>query len=204
MKIICIGKNYLDHIKELGGTIPEKPIFFLKPDTAILPKRHAFYIPEYSNEIHYETELVIRICKVGKYIETKFAHTYYNEIGLGFDFTARDLQRECVKNGLPWEISKSFDHSAPISTKFIDKNNFADIDNIHFHLNINGKTVQKGFSGDMIFKFDTIISYISKFITLKMGDLIFTGTPAGVGTIKSGDKLEAYLENEKMLSVNVK
>lgn len=204
MKIICIGKNYIDHIKELGGNIPAKPVFFLKPDTAVLPKRHAFYIPEYSKEIHYETELVLRICKVGKYIETKFAHTYYNEIGLGFDFTARDLQRECVKNGLPWEIAKAFDHSAPIGSKFINKSNFNDLEKINFHLNINEKTVQKGFSGDMIFNFDTIISYVSKFITLKMGDLIFTGTPAGVGAIKSGDILEGYLENEKLLNVKVK
>lgn len=202
MKIICIGKNYEKHAREMGGSAPKKPIFFLKPDTALLLKNRPFYYPDFSKEIHYETEIVIKINRVGKHIEEKFAHRYYNEIGLGIDFTARDLQSECKRKGLPWEIAKSFDKSAPLSDKFFDKNELPE--NINFHLDINGKTVQKGNTKFMIFSVDKIISYISKFYTLKIGDLIFTGTPEGVGKIKIGDRLKAFLENKCMLDFEIK
>ena len=202
MKIICIGKNYAKHAKEMGSSVPDKPIFFLKPDTALLLKNRPFYYPNFSKEIHYETEIVVKINRVGKHIEEKFAHRYYNEIGLGIDFTARDLQRECKTKGLPWEPAKSFDNSAPLSETFFDKNELPD--NINFSLNINGKTVQKGNTGELMFSFDKIISYISKFYTLKIGDLIFTGTPAGVGRVEIGDRLQAYLENKLMLDFEIK
>ena len=179
MKIICIGRNYLEHAKELANNIPKEPLFFLKPDSAIQPKGHPFFIPDFSNNIHYEIELVLKICKNGKNINEKFAHTYYKEIGLGIDFTARDLQDKCKKLGLPWEIAKGFDGSAQISNSFINKKNL-DINNINFHLKLNNNLVQSGNSKDLIFSFDKIISYISKFYTLKTGDLIYTGTPAGV------------------------
>lgn len=203
MKIFCIGRNYIEHAKELNNPLPEKPVFFLKPDTAMVIRNRPFFYPEFSNDIHYETELVIKISKNGKYISKKFAHTYYNEIGLGIDFTARDLQQECKQKGLPWEVAKGFDQSAPVS-KWIQLYELKNRSNIHFHLDLNGKTVQNGDSGDMIFSFDKIIVYISKFITLKMGDLIFTGTPAGVGPVKIGDHLEGYLEDRKMLDFNVR
>lgn len=203
MKIFCIGRNYIEHAKELNNPLPEKPVFFLKPDTAMVIRNRPFFYPEFSNDIHYETELVIKISKNGKYISKKFAHTYYNEIGLGIDFTARDLQQECKQKGLPWEVAKGFDQSAPVS-KWIQLYELKNRSNIHFHLDLNGKTVQNGDSGDMIFSFDKIIVYISKFITLKMGDLIFTGTPAGVGPVKIGDHLEGYLEDRKMLDFYVR
>ncbi len=203
MKIFCIGRNYIEHAKELNNPLPEKPVFFLKPDTAMVIRNRPFFYPEFSNDIHYETELVIKISKNGKYISEKFAHTYYNEIGLGIDFTARDLQQECKQKGLPWEVAKGFDQSAPVS-KWIQLSELKNRSNIHFHLDLNGKTVQNGDSGDMIFSFDKIIVYISKFITLKMGDLIFTGTPAGVGPVKIGDHLEGYLEDRKMLDFYVR
>lgn len=203
MKIICIGRNYKEHAKEFDNPVPEKPIFFLKPQSALLLKNRPFFYPDYSNDIQYETELVIKICKLGKNIQEKFANTYYNEIGIGIDFTARDLQRECKAKGLPWEISKAFDYSAPISS-FISKSDFYDINNLDFYLNINSKLVQKGNSSDMIFTFDRIISYVSKFLTLKTGDLIFTGTPAGVGSVKINDLLEVYLEDKKMLNFRIK
>ena len=203
MKIICIGRNYIDHVKELKNSIPSKPVFFLKPDTAIQPKNHPFFIPDFSNEIHYEVELVIKINKTGKHIEERFANKYYSEIGLGIDFTARDVQQNCKKNGLPWEISKGFDGSAQISNKFIDKSTI-NIKNINFSLKKNNKIVQIGNSEDMIFKFDSIISYISKFYTLKIGDLIFTGTPHGVGPVNKGDILEGFIEEMSMFSVKIK
>jgi len=203
MKVICIGRNYREHVKEMQSSLPVKPVFFMKPDTSILTRNRPFYYPEFSKEIHYESELVLRICKVGKHIQKEFAHTYYEEIGIGLDFTARDLQDECKKKGLPWLISKGFDNAAPLG-KFLPKSHFSDIRNIPFHLELNGITVQEGNSKDMIFSFEDIISYVSSFITLKMGDLIFTGTPAGVGPVKIGDRLEAFIENERLLGCSVK
>lgn len=203
MKIICIGRNYIEHAKELNNTISSEPIFFLKPDTAIQPKGHPFFIPHHSNNIHYEVELVLKINKIGKHIEQKFAHKYYSEIGLGIDFTARDIQNICKKKGLPWEISKGFDGSAQISNEFLDKKNLI-LNNINFSLTKNGDTMQNGNSKDMIFSFDYIISYISKFFTLKIGDLIYTGTPAGVGKVKKYDVLEGFINSHKMLEVQVK
>tara|TARA_B110000444_G_scaffold96555_1_gene91568 strand:+ start:1574 stop:2185 length:612 start_codon:yes stop_codon:yes gene_type:complete len=203
MKIICIGRNYLEHAKELGNNIPKEPLFFLKPDSAIQPKGHPFFIPDFSNNIHYEIELVLKICKNGKNINEKFAHTYYKEIGLGIDFTARDLQDKCKKLGLPWEIAKGFDGSAQISNSFINKKNL-DINNINFHLKLNNNLVQSGNSKDLIFSFDKIISYISKFYTLKTGDLIYTGTPAGVGKVNIGDKLSGFINDREKLTVDIK
>lgn len=203
MKIICIGRNYQDHINELKNSIPDKPLFFLKPDTALLPKRTPFYIPDFTKDLHYECELVVRICKVGKNISEKFAHTYYDEIGIGIDFTARDLQEECKQKSQPWEIAKAFDNSAPVSEKFIHKSEL-NLSNIKFELKKNGSVVQLGNSNQMIFSIDKIISYVSQFITFKIGDLIFTGTPAGVGQVKIGDTLVASIENKELLTLNVK
>ncbi len=202
MKIICIGRNYADHIKEMNSNVPEIPVFFLKPDTALLRKNKPFYYPEFSKEIHYETEVVIKINRLGKHIEEKFAHRYYSEIGLGIDFTARDLQRECKKKGLPWEIAKGFDHSAPLTETFVNKEDLPD--NISFKLDLNGETVQEGNTKDMIFSFDKLISYLSIFFPLKIGDLIFTGTPSGVGEVKIGDKLKGYLEDRLMFDFRIK
>ena len=203
MKIICIGRNYIEHANELNNPVPDNPVFFMKPESAIIRAGLPFYYPDFSKDIHYEAELVLRINKVGKHISEKFAHTYYDSIGLGIDFTARDLQSICKKKGLPWEMAKAFDGSAPISA-FLPRKNFSDINDINFTLKKNGQTVQKGNSGMMIFTFDKIIAYISKFITLKIGDMIFTGTPAGVGPVEIGDKLEAFIENKKMLDIAVK
>ena len=203
MKIICIGRNYHDHINELKNKITKEPLFFLKPDTAIQPKGHPFFIPDFSNNIHYEVELVIKISKNGKNINEQFSHKYYEEIGLGIDFTARDIQQECKELGHPWEKAKGFDGSAQISHKFINKNEL-DLNNINFKLEKNQKIVQNGNSKDMIYSFDYIISYVSKFYTLRAGDLIYTGTPAGVGKVEIGDKLVGYLNEEKILSVNIK
>lgn len=203
MKIICIGRNYVEHAKELNNPVPTSPVFFMKPDTALLQKNHPFFYPAFSNDIHFETELVIRISANGRHIEEKFAHKYYDEIGIGIDFTARDLQAECKKKGLPWEIAKAFDQSAPIG-KFLPKSNFADLNNISFSLQINGELRQNGNSRNMIFSFDRIISYVSQFITLRTGDYIFTGTPEGVGPIKIDDHFDAFIENEKLLSFNIK
>ncbi|MCK4570164.1 MAG: fumarylacetoacetate hydrolase family protein [Bacteroidales bacterium] len=204
MKIICIGRNYVDHAKELNNPVPENPVFFLKPDTALLRRNRPFYHPEFSDDIHYECELVVKINKLGKNIQKKFAHTYYNEIGIGIDFTARDLQSKAKAKGLPWEIAKAFDASAPLSMEFIKKDEFADLNNISFRLDKNGETVQNGNSADMLFGFDELITYLSKFLTLKTGDLIFTGTPAGVGPIQIGDKLEAYIGDRLLLKCNIK
>ena len=203
MKIICIGRNYIKHIEELENNIPPKPLFFLKPETAIQPKGHPFFIPDFSNEIHYEVELVIKIKKTGKHIEKKFAHKYFEEIGLGIDFTARDIQDNCKDKGLPWEIAKGFDGSAQISNKFINKDTFLN-KNISFCLKKNNEIVQIGNSKEMIFSFEEIISYVSKFFTLKIGDLIYTGTPSGVGKVEKGDILKGFIEKEKILKVVVK
>ena len=204
MKIICIGRNYIDHAKELKNPVPEKPVFFLKPDTALLRRNRPFYYPDFSDDVHYECELVVKINKLGKNIQKNFAHTYYNEIGIGIDFTARDLQSQSKTKGLPWEIAKAFDSSAPISMECINKKEFKDIHSILFRLEKNAETVQQGSSGDMIFDIDELISYLSRFFTLKTGDLIFTGTPAGVGPVQIGDKLEAYIGDRLMLSCNIK
>ncbi|MFQ3332394.1 MAG: acylpyruvate hydrolase [Thalassomonas sp.] len=203
MKIICIGRNYVNHAKELGNAIASEPLFFLKPDTAIQPKGHPFFIPFFSNDIHYEVELVVRINKTGKHIKERFAHTYYSQIGLGIDFTARDIQQECKAKGLPWEKAKGFDGSAQISRTFIDKSDL-DLENITFSLKKNDKQVQLGNSKDMCFNFDTIITHISKFYTLKIGDLIYTGTPEGVGQVKAGDKLNGFIGEQEMFKVVIK
>ena len=203
MKIICIGRNYVNHVKELKNNNPVEPLFFLKPDTSIQPKGHPFFIPDFSNNIHYEVELIIRINKIGKHIEERFAYKYYNEIGLGIDFTARDIQEELKVKGLPWEKAKGFDGSAQISRIFINKSDL-DLNNISFYLLQNGNEVQRGNSLEMIFSFEKIISYISRFYTLKIGDLIFTGTPSGVGNVEKGDNLVGYIEEKEMLRVVVK
>lgn len=203
MKIICIGRNYQDHINELKNKITKEPLFFLKPDTAIQPKGHPFFIPDFSNNIHYEVELVIKISKNGKNINEQFSNKYYEEIGLGIDLTARDIQQKCKELGHPWEKAKGFDGSAQISHKFINKSEL-DLNNINFKLEKNKKRVQNGNSKDMIYSFDYIISYVSKFYTLRAGDLIYTGTPAGVGKVEIGDMLVGYLNEEKILSVNIR
>lgn len=203
MKIICIGRNYVEHIKELENQRPDEPVIFLKPDTAILPKDSPFYIPEFSNDIHHEVEVLVKINKVGKYIDKKFASKYYDEIALGIDFTARDLQTKLKEKGLPWEKSKSFDGSAVIGN-FISKKKFSSLENINFELRINENVVQKGNTNQMIWKIDEIIEYVSQFFTLKTGDIIFTGTPAGVGKVKHNDKLEGFIENEKLFTLDIK
>ena len=203
MKILCIGRNYAKHAQELGNTVPTEPLFFLKPETAIQPKGHPFFIPHFSNDIHYEVELVVKINKTGKHIEEKFAHKYYSEIGLGIDFTARDIQQECKAKGLPWEKAKGFDGSAQISNTFIEKSDL-ELNNIPFSLNKNGKQVQLGNSSEMIFKFDKIIAYLSKFYSLKIGDLIFTGTPEGVGKVEKGDFLNGFIGEQEMFKVLIK
>lgn len=203
MKIICIGRNYADHAKEMNAAVPENPVFFMKPDTALLPKRSPFFYPGFTKDLHYECEIVVRIDKLGKNISPKFAHTYYNEIGLGIDFTARDLQQICKEKGLPWEIAKSFEHSAPVSETFLDKTTL-DLGNLSFSLQKNGTTVQEGNTSDMLFNIDQIICYISKFMTLKIGDLIFTGTPAGVGPVSIGDKLTGFIADKQMFELKIK
>lgn len=203
MKIVCIGRNYKEHAKELKNPLPQKPIFFLKPETALLNRNKPFYYPEFSEDIHYEIELVIKIGKNGKHIKEKFAASYYQEVALGIDFTARDIQQNCKTKGLPWEIAKGFDNSAPLS-KFVSMEGLPAIDNMGFRLELNGKTVQDGNSKNMIFSVDHIISYVSQFITLKMGDIIFTGTPEGVGPVKIGDRLVGYLENQEMFNFQVR
>ena len=204
MKIICIGRNYTAHIEELKNEKPVDPVVFIKPDSSVLPKEQDFYIPEFSNDIHYEVEVLVKIKKVGKHIETKFAPNYYDEIGLGIDFTARDLQEKCKTKGLPWEIAKAFDYSAPIGDIFVHKSELGDLNNISFKLIKNGEVAQIGNTKDMIFNFDNIISYVSQFVTLKIGDLIFTGTLAGVAKVSIVDKLEGFLEEQKVLTLNIK
>ena len=184
--------------------MPTEPVYFMKPDSALLPKKQPFFYPNFTKDLHYEVELVIKICKLGKNISKKFASTYYNEIGLGIDFTARDIQLECKAKGLPWEKAKAFDYSAPLSREFIQKSEFKNLDDIAFSLEKNGEIVQKGNSKDMLFNFDHLICYLSQFMTLKIGDLIFTGTPAGVGPVKIGDQLIGYIGDRKMLDLNIK
>jgi len=203
MKIICIGRNYADHAIELKNDLPEYPLFFLKPDTALLNKSKEFYLPDFTKNLHYECEIVVRINRVGKNIQEKFASNYYNEIGLGIDFTARDLQDECKQKGLPWERAKAFDNSSPIGDYFIQKNEL-DLSNMSFRLFKNDKQVQFGETKNMIFSIDCIISYVSQFITLKVGDLIYTGTPAGVGPVNIGDHLIGYIDDKKILELTIK
>lgn len=203
MKIICIGRNYADHAKELNNPVPESPVFFMKPDTALLPPHNPFFYPEFSKDVHYETELVIKISRNGRHIAEQFAHKYYKEISVGIDFTARDLQAVCKQKGLPWEIAKAFDFSAPVG-RFIKIEQFPDKQNIPFGLKINGEWRQQGNSGDMLFSFDKIISYVSQFVTLRSGDLIFTGTPSGVGPVKIDDQFEVSIKDENLLSFHVK
>lgn len=203
MKIIAVGRNYIDHAKELNNPIPEKPVIFMKPDTALLKDNKDFYYPEFSNDIHYEVEVVLRIANEGKHVSKKFANKYYDAIGLGIDFTARDLQSDLKKKGLPWELAKSFDHSAVIST-FIPKQDLPKIEEVSFSLEKNKETVQSGNTRDMIFDFDSLIVFISQYITLRKGDLIYTGTPVGVGRIDIGDKLEGFLEGKSMFTCHIK
>jgi len=203
MKILCIGRNYIDHAKELNNPVPKNPVLFIKPETALLRDNSAFYYPDFSKNIHYETEIVVRIDKLGKHIDEKFASRYYHQIAIGFDFTARDLQDEQKKKGLPWEIAKAFDQSAAISN-FVELNDYPNIQDIHFSMEKNGELVQQGYTKDMIFSIDKIIAYISQFITLKIGDLIYTGTPLGVGPVAIGDKLVAAIEGKKILHCEIK
>lgn len=203
MKIIAIGRNYAEHAKELNNPVPTVPVIFMKPDTAILKDNKPFYHPEFSTDIHHEIELVLKISKEGKHIAEKFASNYFDEIGLGIDFTARDIQQKHKEKGLPWELAKAFDNSAPVS-KFIPKAHFKDLNNLNIRLNLNGKTVQDGNTKDLLFSFEYIIAFVSKYITLKKGDLIFTGTPQGVGKVNIGDHLEGYLENEKLLDFEIR
>ncbi|MBF0695207.1 MAG: fumarylacetoacetate hydrolase family protein [Flavobacterium sp.] len=203
MKILCVGRNYAKHIEELNNERPDSPVIFLKPDTAIHAKDQPFYIPEFSNDVHHEVELLVKINKVGKYIDQKFAHKYYDQIGLGIDFTARDLQQKLKDKGLPWEISKAFDGSALIGD-FLPKSSLLSKQNINFELKKNGETVQSGDSAHMIWKIDELIAYISQYFTLKTGDIIFTGTPEGVAAIKPNDVLEGFIENNKLFRLQVK
>jgi acylpyruvate hydrolase len=203
MKILCIGRNYADHISELNNERPTEPVVFLKPDTAVLKDNEPFYHPDFSKDIHHEVEIVLKINKVGKNIESKFAYKYYDEIGIGIDFTARDLQAKLKEKGLPWEKAKAFDNSAPISG-FVSKSQFTNLKNLNFHLEINGEIRQKGNTEMMIWNFDEIIAEISKYFTLKTGDLIFTGTPAGVGKVNIGDRLVAFVEGVEMMSFEVR
>jgi acylpyruvate hydrolase len=203
MKIIAIGRNYAEHAKELNNPVPTVPVIFMKPDTAILKDNKPFYHPDFSEDIHHEIEIVLKVSKEGKHIGEKFASSYYEEIGLGIDFTARDIQNRHKEKGLPWELAKAFDGSAPISA-FVPKTKFANIYDINFKLDVSGETRQEGNTGNLLFSFESIIAFVSKYVTLKKGDLIFTGTPAGVSKVKVGDRLEGYLEGEKMLDFYVK
>ncbi|MFC7358160.1 fumarylacetoacetate hydrolase family protein [Jejudonia soesokkakensis] len=203
MKIICVGRNYTDHIEELENARPEHPVLFLKPDTAILLKKQPFFIPEFSNDVHHEVEILVKIKKIGKHIDRKFAHKYYDEIGLGIDFTARDLQSQLKEKGLPWEKAKAFDGAAVIG-KYINKRVFKDVNNINFSLKKNDTVAQKGNTALMLWKIDTLIEYISKYFTLKIGDVIFTGTPSGVGKVSPNDILTGYIEQEEVFSIKVK
>ncbi|MGD9928484.1 MAG: fumarylacetoacetate hydrolase family protein [Mangrovibacterium sp.] len=204
MKIICIGRNYSEHVRELNNDIPTEPVIFMKPDSALLRNNEPFYIPDFSKDVHYECELIVRINRLGKNIETRFANRYYDELGLGIDFTARDLQNQLKDKGLPWEKAKAFDRSAVISSEFIPTSELPDLNAIRFQLKKNGETVQNGDSSFMLFPIDELISQVSKYFTLKIGDLIYTGTPAGVGPVAIGDRLEGFLENKKMFDFEVK
>ncbi len=203
MKIICIGRNYVDHIKELNNERPTDPVVFIKPDSSVLPKEQDFYIPEFTKDVHYEVEVLVKIKKVGKHIEEKFAHKYYDEVGLGIDFTARDVQSALKEKGLPWEKAKGFDGAAVVGN-WLPKSNFKDLNNLNFSLTKNGEVVQKGNTGLMLWKIDEIIAYVSKYFMLKKGDIIFTGTPAGVGKIDTNDYLSGALENEELFTVKIR
>lgn len=203
MKIICIGRNYAEHAKELNNPVPKEPVFFMKPETALLPKNNPFVYPSFSKDVHHEVEIVLKVNRVGKHIEERFAHKYFNEIAVGVDFTARDIQQQCKENGMPWEKAKGFDGSAPTS-KFVKIDQFKDINSLNFSLTINGELKQEGNTKDMLFNFKQIIAYISQFVTLKTGDLIYTGTPAGVSPVQINDKIKCYIEDKELLSFNVK
>ncbi|MDT0645286.1 fumarylacetoacetate hydrolase family protein [Zunongwangia sp. F260] len=204
MKIICIGRNYTDHISELKNEKPEDPVIFQKPDTAILLKKQPFFIPDFSDDVHYEVEVLVKIKKVGKHIQEKFAHKYYDEIGLGIDFTARDLQQKLKNKGLPWEKAKAFDGAAVIGEKWLPKKEIKDINNLNFSLLKNEKTVQNGNTSLMLWKIDELIAYVSTFFTLKIGDVLFTGTPAGVGKVETNDRLVGFIEQEQIFSIQIK
>ncbi|MFV8353326.1 fumarylacetoacetate hydrolase family protein [Flavobacterium sp. XS2P14] len=203
MKIICIGRNYTNHIEELKNERPTEPVVFMKPDSAVLLKQHPFVIPEFSEDVHHEIEIIVKISKVGKYIEPKFAHKYYDEISVGIDFTARDLQEKLKAKGLPWEKAKAFDGSAVLG-EFLPKSKFGSLENITFELTNNNKTIQKGNSSHMLWKIDELISYVSQFFTLKIGDIIFTGTPEGVAAVNPDDVLEGFLEGQQLFRIQVK
>ncbi len=203
MKFICIGRNYAAHAAELHQTAPEQPVFFLKPDSAITRCNRPFFLPDFSQEVHYETEIIVKINRLGKCISEKFAHNYYEEIGLGVDFTARDLQRKCIQQGEPWEIAKAFDGSAVVGG-FLPKSRFEDVQKLSFHLLLNGEKVQEGNSRDMLFTIDQLIAHVSQFITLRTGDILFTGTPVGVGPVHINDHLQGFLEGEKLFDFKVK
>ncbi|WP_442590353.1 fumarylacetoacetate hydrolase family protein [Pedobacter sp. AW31-3R] len=203
MKVIAIGRNYAAHAKELNNPLPSSPVIFLKPDTAVLKDNKPFYIPDFSSDIHFELEVVLKVCKEGKHIAEKFAQNYFDEVGLGIDFTARDIQTAHKEKGLPWELAKAFDHSAAIS-RFIPKDQIADLNNLQFELKINNELRQNGNTKDILFSFEKIIAFVSQYITLKKGDLIFTGTPEGVGPVHQGDKLEAWLAGEQFLNFDIK
>ncbi|WP_462319162.1 fumarylacetoacetate hydrolase family protein [Marinilabilia sp.] len=203
MKILCIGRNYEEHAKELKNPLPAEPVIFSKPDTALLRNNDPFFIPDFAESFHHEVEIVVRINRLGKNIEEQFANRYYDEIGLGIDFTARDLQDKLKSKGLPWEKCKAFDSSAVISN-FVSKEKFQDLNNLNFHLDINGEIRQKGNTRDMIFNIDQLISHVSKYFTLKIGDFIYTGTPSGVGPVKIGDRLQGYIEEENFFDFQVK
>lgn len=203
MKIICVGRNYANHIEELKNERPSEPVVFMKPDSAVLLKQHPFVIPEFSEDVHHEVEIIVKINKVGKYIEPKFANKYYDEISVGIDFTARDLQSKLKEKGLPWEKAKAFDGSAVIGD-FLPKTDFVSMENLNFELKKNSETVQKGNSEMMLWKIDELISHVSQFFTLKIGDIIFTGTPAGVAAVKPNDVLEGFLEDKKLFRIQVK
>jgi acylpyruvate hydrolase len=203
MKIIAIGRNYAAHAKELNNPLPTSPVIFLKPDTAVLKDNKPFYIPDFSSDIHYELEVVLKVCKEGKHIQEKFASSYYDEVGLGIDFTARDIQNVHKEKGLPWELAKAFDNSAAVSN-FVPKSTIKDLYDLQFELKINNETRQDGNTKNILFSFEKIIAFVSQYITLKKGDLIFTGTPEGVGQVKPGDKLEAWLEGTQLLNFDIK
>lgn len=203
MKIICVGRNYTEHIEELNNERPDSPVLFLKPDTAVLPRKQAFYIPEFTKDLQYEVELLVKINRIGKHIDIKFTHKYYDEIGLGIDFTARDLQQELKEKGLPWEKSKAFDHSAVIGD-FVPKENYTSLADIPFSLKKNEEIVQKSSSSHMLWKIDELIAYVSTYFTLKTGDVLFTGTPSGVGGVKSGDTLEGFIADKSMFKIDIR
>ena len=203
MKLICVGRNYVEHIKELNNEQPDDPVIFMKPETAIPTKNEPFFYPSFSTDVHHEVEILVKINRVGKNIDEKFAHKYYDEIGIGIDFTARDIQSKLKAKGLPWELAKGFNGSAPISG-FIPKTDFPDLQNLNFRLDVNGETRQQGNTSLMLFKIDYLISFVSKYFLLQQGDILFTGTPKGVGPVKIGDRLTAYIEDRPMLTFDVK